>query len=152
NSGLYGLAKPVGSLKQAVMMLGIRPLRSLVLSLALPAIGTPDKDELILKYWQESVAGAVIARELAAFLRRKDSEDDLVAGLLRDIGILVLREAFKEDYRTLWQRHGAQWSQRQCEIEKDAFGVDHTEISAGLLSDWNLPAEVCVPIRHHHAP
>jgi len=152
NSGLYGLSKPVGSLKQAVMMLGVRPLRSLVLSLALPAIGSPDKDELILKYWQESVAGAVIARELAISLRRKEPEDDLVAGLLRDLGVLVLRDAFPEDYRGLWTRCAQEWAQRQCDEEKETFGVDHAEISAGLLNTWNLPPEIYLPIHYHHNP
>jgi HD-like signal output (HDOD) protein len=152
NSGLYGLSKPVGSLKQAVALLGMRPLRSLVLSLALPAIRTPDKDDLILKYWQESVAGAVIARELARFARRKESEDDLVAGLLRDLGMLVLREAFPGDYRGLWARCSQKWAQRQCDEERETFGVDHAEISAGLLHGWNLPPEIYMPIRFHHDP
>ena len=58
NSGLFGLTKQVGSLKQAVAMLGLRPLRSLVLSLALPAIRGTERDEVIMRHWQESVAGA----------------------------------------------------------------------------------------------
>jgi eukaryotic-like serine/threonine-protein kinase len=152
NSGLFGLSKPVSSLKHAVRMLGVRPLRSLVLSLALPAIGPADKDEIVLKYWQESVAGAVIARELSQWLRRPDPEDDLVAGLLRDLGILVLREAFAADYRDLWSRCSRNWAQRQCDEEKATFGVDHAEISAGLLHSWYLPPEVYLPIRHHHNP
>ena len=152
NSGLFGLAKPVGSLKQAIMLLGLKPLRSLVLSLALPAVHVADKDELILKYWQESVAGAVIARELARHLRRREPEDDLVAGLLRDLGILVLREAFPDDYRALWSACASDWSARQCDAEKDKFGVDHTEIGAGLLHAWNLPPEIYQSIQFHHNP
>jgi HD-like signal output (HDOD) protein len=152
NSGLYGLSRSVGSLKQAITILGIRPLRSLVLSLALPAIGTQQQDELVLKYWQESVAGAVIAREMARFLRRKEFEDELVAGLLRDLGILVLREGFPDDYTGLWQRSTATWAREQCELERDTFGVDHAEVSAGLLNTWNLPADISVPIRFHHNP
>src|SRR5207249_7318683 len=53
NSGLFGLSRPVSSLKQAVVMLGIKPLRSLVLSVALPAIQVSERDDLIVKYWQE---------------------------------------------------------------------------------------------------
>jgi eukaryotic-like serine/threonine-protein kinase len=151
NSGLFGLSKPVGSLKQAVVMLGVRPLRSLVLSLALPAIQIPDRDEFVLRYWQESVAGAVIVRELAVLLRRKDPEDDLIAGLLRDIGVLVLRDAFGEQYRTLWKGNPL-WARRQCDVEREALGVDHADVSAGILESWNLPADIHQPIRYHHSP
>ena len=141
NSGMFGLKKSVGSLKQAVLMLGVRPLRSLVLSLALPAIRIPDKDEVVMTYWQESVAGAVIARELAVTLRRKDPDDDLVAGLLRDLGILVLREAFPDEYRGLWKSNSKTWTTNQCELESEAFGVNHAEISAAILESWHLPPE-----------
>jgi eukaryotic-like serine/threonine-protein kinase len=152
NSGLFGLSKSVGSLRQAVMVLGLRPLRSLVLSLALPAIRITDRDEMVVKYWQESVAGAVIARELARVLRRPDPEDDLMAGLLRDLGFLVFREAFPDEYRTLWKRCGAAWNARQCEEERERFGVDHAEISAVVLESWHLPAEIHQPVRFHHDP
>jgi len=152
NSGMFGLKKSVGSLKQAVMMLGVRPLRSLVLSLALPAIRIPDKDEVVMKYWQESVAGAVIARELAVTLKRKDPDDDLVAGLLRDLGVLVLREAFPDEYRNLWKNNAKTWAANQCELEAEMFGVHHAEISAAILESWHLPPEIHAPIRNHHNP
>ena len=152
NSGLFGLSKSVGSLKQAVVLLGLRPLRSLVLSLALPAIRITDRDEMVVKYWQESVAGAVIARELARVLRRPDPEDDLMAGLLRDLGFLVFREAFPEDYRSLWKRSGPAWAARHCEEERETFGVDHAEVSAVILESWHLPPEIHQPIRYHHDP
>ncbi len=75
-----------------------------------------------------------------------------MAGLLRDLGILVLREAFPKEYRALWASSAKDWAQRQCDLEKETFGVDHTEISAGLLNSWNLPVEISHPIRFHHNP
>jgi HD-like signal output (HDOD) protein len=152
NSGLFGLSRPISSLKQAIVMLGAKPLRSLVLSLALPAVQSDDHDDLILRYWRESVAGAVLARQLAIHLGRSEPEDDLVAGLLRDVGILVLREVFPDEYNALWNSVSAQWGKRQCEEEKAAFGVDHAEVSACLLESWNLPVELFGPIRYHHEP
>ena len=113
NSGLFGLTRAIGSLKQAVTFLGVRPLRSLVLSLALPAI-RGERDEIVMRYWQESVAGAVIARELSQLLRRKGTDDDLIAGLLRDLGILVLRQAYGDTYLTLCRRNSAIWGAAVC--------------------------------------
>jgi HD-like signal output (HDOD) protein len=151
NSGLFGLPRAVGSLKQAVVMLGARPLRSLVLSVSLPAVQISEPDELIRRYWQESATGAVLARQLAIHLRHPEPEDDLVAGLLRDLGILVLREAFPNEYRAVWE---SALSDRAplCQREYEVFGMDHTEVGAGLLQEWHLPPEIFLPVRYHHTP
>ena len=152
NSGLFGLSRSVTSLKQAVAMLGVRPVRSLVLSLAIPALHGAAKDEFTVRYWQESVAGAVIVRELARHLRRKDPDDDLVAGLLRDLGMLVLHQAYQGEYVNLRRQHSAAWAVRQCALEQNAFGADHAEIGAALLESWKMPEDVFMPIRWHHEP
>ncbi len=150
NSSAFGLTRPVASLERAVTITGMKSLRSLVLGWSLSAIHTDERDKDVWRYWQESVAGAVMARELAVLARRPDPEDDLVAGLLRDLGVLVLRQVFPEEYQALSAQpcNGAEL----CRAEERAFGLDHCEVSAGLLNDWNLPAEVVEPIRHHHAP
>ena len=152
NSGLFGLSRPVGSLKHAVALLGLRPLRSLVLSLALPAMRTTSRDEVVERFWQESVAGAVIARQLAQLLRRPDPDDDLITGLLRDLGVLILHQAYPGEYLNLRRRRSMSWAARQCSLEEEAFGADHTEISAVLLETWQLPEEIYLPIRWHHDP
>lgn len=152
NSGLFALNHPISSLKQAVVILGVKPLRSLVLSLALPAMQSSERDGFMLDYWRQSVAGSVLARQLAIHLGQADPEDDLVAGLLRDLGILVLREAFPEEYRAVWNSASANWVERQCDEERTVFGFDHTEVSACLLESWNLPVELVQPIRYHHDP
>jgi eukaryotic-like serine/threonine-protein kinase len=151
NSGLFGMSRPVSSLKHAVMLLGIKPLRSLVLSVALPAMQTSSTDPLFLKYWRESVSGAVIARQLAVHLRRPEPEDELVAGLLRDLGMLVLHQAFPQDYGDLWRSAPVPW-EGQCEHERSVFGVEHAEVGACVMESWNLPPEIYLPVRHHHDP
>jgi HD-like signal output (HDOD) protein/tRNA A-37 threonylcarbamoyl transferase component Bud32 len=149
NSSLFGLPRPVASLDRAIAVLGLKPLRSLVLGLSLPAIQKPSSDGQVWKYWHESVSGAVIARELAVKLRRPDPDGDLVAALLRDIGTLVLQQLFPDEYRALWTDSAAGG---QCERETAAFGIDHTEVSAGILNSWRMPEDVVLPIRYHHYP
>jgi HD-like signal output (HDOD) protein/tRNA A-37 threonylcarbamoyl transferase component Bud32 len=151
NSSLFGLARPVASLERAVVVLGVKPLRSLVLSLSLPALQSRKADEGSWRYWQESVVGAVIARELATLLRRPQPDDDLVAALLRDVGILVLRQAFPRQYAALRAPDAVDWFATQCAAERAAFDLDHAEISAGLLHSWGLPSEIVLPVRHHHS-
>ena len=150
NSSVFGLAKPIASLERAVMVLGVKPLRSLVLSLSLSSVRTRDNDSLVGQYWRESVSGAVIARDLSVKLRRPSPDDDFLAALLRDLGILVLSQIFPEEYREVWAET-AKGAKSQCELEQAAFGLDHAEISAGIVDSWRMPDEIAVPIRHHHA-
>ena len=85
-------------------------------------------------------------------LRRPDPEDDLMAGHARS-GLLVFREAFPDDYRSLWKRSGTAWAARQCEEERETFGVDHAEVVPRvILESWHLPPEIHQPIRYHHDP
>src|SRR5438132_12073374 len=92
NSALFGLPRSVTSIDRALKLLGLKSVRSLVLSLSLPAIQRQTlADARIQEYWKSSVTGAIVARELAIKLRRSDPEDDLVAGLLRDLGIVILQ-------------------------------------------------------------
>ncbi len=152
NSSMFGLSKPVTTLERAIVVLGLKPLRSLVLGLSLPAIQSRTTDSAILKYWQESVAGAVIARELAVRLRQPDPEDCLIAGLLRDLGIVVLAQVFPDEYRVLSNTDRERLDLMPCEAEEAAFGVHHAEIGAVVLNSWNLPQEIVLPVRYHHHP
>jgi HD-like signal output (HDOD) protein len=151
NSSLYALSQPVTSLGRAVTILGLKPLRSLVLGLTLPAIQSRmTADEGLRNYWKESVAGAITARELAKRLGYPDPEDELVSSLLRDLGMILLRQTFAADYDPVWK--GEVPAGRQCAWEEQHFGIHHAEVSSALLADWGLPLEIVEPIRYHHQP
>jgi HD-like signal output (HDOD) protein len=149
NSCVYGLGRPVASIARAVTVLGLNTVRSLTLGLSLPAMRAgPAADAAMRNYWMVSVGGAIVARELAVLTHRPFPDDDLVAGLLRDIGAVLLRQAFP----AAWDALAAGPLDAPCEAEEAVFGVTHAEVSAVLLQGWNLPAELIEPIRFHHAP
>jgi eukaryotic-like serine/threonine-protein kinase len=150
NSSVYAPPKPIASIERAALVLGIKPLRSLVLGLSLPALQTKN-DASAWKYWQESVSGAVIAREMAVLLNHPDPDDFLVAALLRDIGSLVLRELFPTEYEKLAAAPAGTDAERRAQ-EEAIFGVWHEEVSATVLESWHLPAEIVEPVRCHHNP
>jgi HD-like signal output (HDOD) protein len=153
NSPLYALSMPVTSLRRAVAILGLKPLRSMVLGLTLPALhGHLKPDEGLRLYWKESVAGAILARELARRLGHPSPEDDLVAALLRDLGMVLLRQSFPEVYAPIWTRASEPLNDLQCDWEERELGVHHAEVSATLLGRWGLPPDIVEPIRHHHRP
>ena len=151
NSTVYALPRPVASIERAALVLGIKPLRSLVLGLSLPALQSKGPDASVWKYWQESVSGAVIAREMAILLNQQEPDDYLVASLLRDVGLLVLRELFPPEYEKLVLSPAVSDAERRTQ-EEEIFGVRHEEVSASVLETWHLPAEIVEPVRCHHNP
>ncbi len=153
NSALYTLPRPTTSIERAVALLGFKPVRSLVLSLSLPAMQRQTSGPLPLEtFWKESVAGAIVAHELALHLGRTNPEDDLVAGLLRDLGTLALQQVRPADYARLLAHPFEERSLRPCQLEEQLLGLNHAEVSAFLLRRWRLPEDIIESVRYHHAP
>lgn len=153
NSCIYGLKQPVASVARAVQVLGLKTVRSLALGLSLPAVKNPRANEAELReFWISSVGGAIIARELALLSRRPAPDDDLVAGLLRDMGEVLLQQAFPERWAEHTQQKSHQILENPCAAEITSFGIDHAEVSAELLRSWKLPDDIVEPIRFHHQP
>ncbi|QJW99091.1 protein kinase domain-containing protein [Frigoriglobus tundricola] len=153
NSCLYGLKQPVASVGRAVQVIGLKMVRSLALGLSLPAVKVGRGTEQGMRgYWLSSVGGAIIARELAVLVRRPNPDDDLVAGLLRDLGEVLLRQAFPAEWSAHVARHAGRLVDDPCGAELESFGIDHADVTAELLRGWKLPNDLVAPIRHHHRP
>ncbi|MBN9517606.1 HDOD domain-containing protein, partial [bacterium] len=153
NSCIYGLGKPVATIDRAIVLLGLATVRSLALGLSLPAMRpSAGPDPRTKEYWMESVGGAIIARELAARCRLGNPEDALVAGLLRDLGSILLAQAYPQRWAALAEENPDGRLDDPVANEAEVFGIDHAEVSAELLLTWNLPRDVIEPVRHHHSP
>jgi len=153
NSAVYGQSKPVTSVQQAVTMMGMRPLRSLVLGLTLPVMQANVKSDAGLqKFWMKSLTGAILARELAKRCRTPAPDDVMATSLLRDLGMILLHQTFQHSYDPIWMGTGDITAEGQCDWEEHFLGVHHAELSAALLERWQLPIEISEPIRFHHHP
>jgi diguanylate cyclase (GGDEF)-like protein len=139
NSPLYGYRRKTDNLRQALNMLGLNAVITLALSFSLTGAlrdvkrGGFDTEH----YWRRSVVAAVAARCLATKLDIAQSEELMLAGLLQDVGMLVMSSAFQEDYgKAIGGRtdHDA-----VIEAERLAFDADHAEVGAWQLYQWNLP-------------
>jgi putative nucleotidyltransferase with HDIG domain len=94
-----------------------------------------------------AVGGA--AKTLAGKLRSGDPDEAFTAGLLHDVGRLVLAMRFKDEYWTVTKGVG---EQEPVEAhERAAFGVDHAEVGGWLLEAWALPPTIIEHVRSHHA-
>ncbi len=140
NSSLFGLPREVSDLNQALALLGIKPLKLLALGFSLPEglFLSAARDQLDW-YWKTSLVRAVSAREISEQLFGKPGDDAFLAGLLQDIGVLVLLSEFREPYAALLSEAIASQSDLAA-LERESLGFDHRQLTAGLLKRWNLPS------------
>jgi len=154
NSVYQGSRRPVSEIGQAVAMLGVDSLKSLVLFRGLIArFDTPRPQGLDLeKLWFHSFHVATGVRKLAV-LEGETRLADLAfsVGLLHDIGLVVFATEPTGRYHQVLEQ--AQTSRIPLSVlEHEVYGVDHTQVGAHLLNLWGLPPEFCRPVREHHAP
>jgi HD-like signal output (HDOD) protein/ActR/RegA family two-component response regulator len=154
NSVHFASSRTVSEIGQAVAMMGMDSLKSLVLFRGLiSSFDNPKPQGLDLeKLWFHSFQVATGVRKLAA-LEGETRLTDLAfsVGLLHDIGLVVLATDPAGRYEAILEQ--AQLSRIPLAVlERDTYGVDHTQIGAHLLSLWGLPPSFCRPVREHHAP
>jgi putative nucleotidyltransferase with HDIG domain len=155
NSACFGVARKISDPVEAVGILGFETVKSMVITLKL--LSQYDKVKPVYfsidRLWRHSTEVARLSRRLA-----QDHEDDAVlaesaftAGLMHDLGKLVLASNFDEQYS------GAQTLARQqqiplWEVEKQIFGASHGEIGAYLLGLWGMPLDLVETAALHHNP
>ncbi len=152
NSAFYGLPRQVGSIQEAVVVLGFSAVRSLVLSAGIIGVFSSATPAAVdrRQFWQQSLSSAIHARAVAKCLRQ-DGELAFSAGLLHDIGIMVLDVCDHERFAALWQAAQA-GEYGLIEAERAALGFDHAELGAEVARRWNFPFAIEEAIRHHYQP
>jgi diguanylate cyclase (GGDEF)-like protein len=150
NSPYYGLTRKVNNIEMAVSILGTHAVKNIALSFVICAElkSNEDKGFDFDLFWRRAITAAVAA-ELTASLVGLKSQDIFVTALLQDIGIIALHASCPGEYQLAMKENLA--SQKPLYIiERRFFGFDHQELGAELLSNWRLPEEIYIPIRHHH--
>lgn len=152
NSSLFGLARPVADLTQAISMLGANALRLLVLGFSLPEqLFASKASEVLRLYWRRALTRAVAARDFAAAVKDKHGDEAFIAGLLGDIGILVFVQEGEDRYLRLFRRAQDE-DMPLVDAERRMYGFDHVELTARILSEWKLPPTIVDAIRSGFKP
>lgn len=139
NSSLFGLSHSVGDLNEAVSLLGLKQLKLLVLGFSLPELLFLDiAKEQLEWYWSTTLARAVAAREVSEQLFKRSGDEAFLAGLMQDLGILVLLRELGGPYAGL-VTEAMQYGVDLSRNEQSVMGFDHVQLTAGLLSHWNMP-------------
>lgn len=149
NSSFYGRPKRVQSVNDAIGVLGTRTVKSIALSVSVYDICSRLETQLDLKdYWMHSLEVAILSELIARRVRYKSAEEAFVAGLLHDIGILILDSAFPREYEVIWQR--CLEGDDLMKTEEVELGTNHAQISAFVASRWNLPQPYQTCLSDHH--
>lgn len=153
NSPFYGFTSKVDTVYRAIALIGHRELRSVVLAASAVKVFTGIPEELISMpvFWRRSLYTAVTARVIAAFRREKEIERFFIAGLLHDIGSLLLFKQMPDQMTfVLSQQKNKQIPINEAEM--DEFGFDHAELGGALLKKWSLPPMLFSAVHFHLAP
>ena len=148
NSAFYGLSRDVKTLSAAIVVLGFRAIRDLVLAVSVRDL--PKRFGLAEKMlWEHSVGTAIASHVTAQELRLNDREEAFILGLLHDIGKLVLNMVKGEAYsRVLQIVYNEETTFLQA--EQDVLGTDHPTLGAALIRQWQLPKHQEQVVAHHH--
>ncbi len=142
NSSLFGLSGEVADLNQALALIGTKPLRLLVLGFSLPdELFVSVASEQLAWYWTNTLTRAVAARLLSERLWDRPGDEAFIAGLLQDIGVLALLQELGTSYAQFLS--GVIKEQGSlASLEQETLGFDHMELSASLLTHWQLPSKL----------
>lgn len=146
NSPAIGARRPIVSVTDAVLILGMNVVRQFALSLSLVAGYSQGRCRAFdyAGYWAMSLAQAVALQEVTARKRTVAPEEAFTMGLLAEIGRLVLATAWPEDYSDCLER--AQ-GERLLDLERERFAIDHRSLSIMLLADWGFPENFLQALR-----
>ena len=153
NSSFYSFPSNIDTVTHAISIIGTEQLHDLALATTILANfkGIPDKQVNMNLFWRHSLGVAIIARNLAIHCREPNPERFYLAGIMHDIGRLIILENLPEESKEIMDRHhevgGILW-----QIEREVMGFDHTDVGAALAKHWNLPLSLEEIVGNHHNP
>ncbi|NIM42877.1 MAG: HDOD domain-containing protein [Hydrogenophaga sp.] len=150
NSSFFRASRKIGSAEEAVAMLGMTHVRSLVMAAALgssfknvPGVNLP-------QFWRYSLRVADISKSLAGLLRQQEA-NAYTAGLIHAIGDLVMHIAMPDEIAPLDMGTPPLDLQR-AQAERNRFDYTYAEVGAGMVERWNFPTAIVSALKHQTAP
>lgn len=157
NTPLFGSSLKTTSVRDAVMLLGMTRVKSVAIGIAAMSALTrmPQGRLSVQDLWLHSLAVALSMRTVAQYMPAQTRPNDdhiFLAGLLHDIGYLVLAYLDTKCSDELHARMAAEPDRPLQEIEQELLDVTHGEMGAQLAQNWGLPHEIISVLRYHHDP
>ncbi|HUD83787.1 MAG TPA: HDOD domain-containing protein, partial [Candidatus Saccharimonadales bacterium] len=150
----YGISKPIKNIEEAVFYLGVRRIRQL-------AMVTPIIEDfqrlggnhrfLWREFWQHCIGTALMTREVIDIVQTPNEEIDYVAGLIHDVGKIVIASTFPEHFTEICRRR-TESGLELPELEREVLGMDHAELGAIYIKKQILPEVFVETVQFHHHP
>jgi len=150
NSPIYGRGQQIGSVTEAVKRMGIREVTAVALSISVYRM-TSNWESVLdrIRFWRHSLEVAIASRMIADKIGYPNHEEMFVAGLLHDIGLLVLEKAFPDEFREIWSEAGVEGN--LTDIENKRWETNHALVGEFLLEKWHLPKSISSAVGRHHS-
>ncbi len=153
NSAFYSSLSKVSSLEHAMIKLGMKEVKSIVLGISVhnffstKSNGTFDRE----RFWKHAIVCSQVAKYLAGYYRIGNDDTLFLAGLTHDMGKVVIDQYFHDDFVEIIDYLDSN-NTTFSEAEKAVIGTTHYQIAAKLLNQWKFPRKVIMSILYHHAP
>jgi HD-like signal output (HDOD) protein len=153
NSSLYSFPSRIDTVSQAIIVIGIQQLRDLTLGTSVIELFEGISIDLVNmdSFWRHSISCGICARVLATYRRESNVERFFVAGLLHDIGRLVLYTKLPDHARNALVRCKSS-GELLYKVERELMECDHSDVGSALLQFWKLPTNLVEAIACHHNP
>jgi len=153
NSAYYGFPREISTVNMAIVVLGFNTVKDMGLSLSVFDVFknqdvTSSFD--IPRFWEHSIACGIASRMIARLYRSRYAGEAFVAGLLHDIGKVILNQYFNKEFAEILKRTSA--GELLEDAEDSVIGTRHSQIGAWLADKWNLPKLIADTLGYHHAP
>lgn len=153
NSPFYGFARRISTIDLAVVILGVNVLKEIVLSLLIQKFFSRLSKNMfdVKSFWNYSLFCGSSSRLIARKLGYKLAGEAFVAGLMHDLGILIIIEYFRKQFGEIRKLQKVK-SMSLVEAELEILKCTHSDIGLWLAERWNLPPRLCLAIKNHHIP
>lgn len=154
NSAYYGFSREVSTVNTAIVVMGFNSVKEMGLSLSVFDVFKDLSDTRhfdIAKYWEHSIGCGIGAKMMANRYQHAIVGEAFVAGLLHDIGKVILNQYLHTEFCEIMARV-ADRGEELGEVEMDMLGTRHGEIGGWLADKWRLPVMISESIRLHHFP
>lgn len=152
NSPFYGLRREITSLDQAMAMIGLDRVKSLVMTCSLISHLAGRGGAFNMKtFWEHSYGCGIVSKLIGEMIGLGNPEGLYLAGLVHDLGEVVLGSSFKQEFATILERaqtEGCSFYKAELEV----LGYTHCDVGAWLGKKWHFPQELIEAMRTHHAP
>lgn len=151
NSSWFGLSNRLGSVREALGLLGIKNIHAICTQIALRTAMSGNRGASLERFWDSASETALISRIIADRLDEVSGDDAYTLGLFHDCGIPLLMQRFA-DYRQILKTANDSKYKTIVQVEDEHYDSNHATVGYFVCKSWHLPQEICQAILNHHNP